>query len=100
PSIRHSISLQECGRAEIPCLSALADQQENRAARQAVESIAHDPYQAVIFQLSGGTSGVPKVIPKIQNEYLLMAKRGGEALGFRPEDVIFMPMPMMHNAAM
>ncbi len=100
PSIRHSLSLQESGHAEVPCLSALARQQEKQAARQAVESIIHDPFQVAIFQLSGGTSGVPKVIPKMQNEYLLLMERNIEALGMRSDDVIFMPMPMMHNAAM
>lgn len=100
PSIRHSFTLQNCGRVESPCLSALASLQDSETAMRAVDSVVHDPFQAAIFQLSGGTSGVPKVIPKIQNEYLLMARRGAEVLGFGSDDVVFMPMPMMHNAAM
>src|SRR5690606_12367808 len=62
--------------------------------------LPRDPFQVAVFQLSGGTSGVPKVIPRMKNEYLLNAQRGAEILGFRKEDVMFMPMPMMHNAAM
>ena len=100
PSIQHSLALHECGNDCVPSLSALASAQDIHAAKQAVDLVIHDPFQAVIFQLSGGTSGVPKVIPKMQNEYLLMASRGAEVLGFRSDDVIFMPMPMMHNAAM
>jgi len=65
-----------------------------------MQAIDHDPYQVAVFQLSGGTSGVAKVIPRMQNEYLLLAAKGAEILGMRAEDVIFMPMPMMHNAAM
>lgn len=75
----------------------------SNAAADAIDQMRqldHDPFQIAIFQLSGGTSGVPKVIPRAHNEYLLLASRGAEILGMNEQDVIFMPMPMMHNAAM
>ena len=65
-----------------------------------MRGVPRDPYQVAIFQLSGGTTGVPKVITRMQNEYLLNATLTVETLGYRADDVMFMPMPMIHNACM
>jgi hypothetical protein len=77
----------------------ISGEQDDRA-RAAVRAVPRDPYQVAVFQISGGTTGVPKVIPRMQNDYLLNAERTIEVMGFAPDDVLFMPMPMIHNAAM
>lgn len=74
--------------------------QDRDEALSLLRRVTHDPYQVAVFQLSGGTSGVPKVIPRMQNEYLLNITLGIKNLGFANNDVMFMPMPMMHNASM
>jgi non-ribosomal peptide synthetase component E (peptide arylation enzyme) len=94
------ISLRGPGREGVLRFEDLVAAQAAGSARARVRAVARDPFQVAVFQLSGGTSGVPKVIPRMQNEYLLNARRGAEILGFTPDDVVFMPMPMMHNAAM
>ena len=99
PSLEHVISLRGDTREGVVSLDSLLTDPSPISAEK-LAAITHDPFQVAIFQLSGGTSGVPKVIPRMQNEYLLLAKRGAEILGFQPDDVLFMPMPMMHNAAM
>ena len=53
-----------------------------------------------VFQLSGGTTGVPKIIPRLQNDFLLNARLTAQTLGYLKTDVMFMPMPMIHNACM
>ncbi len=100
PAMRHVISLRGQPRAGVLRFEDLVAAEDPAAARALVDGIERDPFQVAVFQLSGGTSGVPKVIPRIQNDYLLNARRGAEILGMRPDDVLFMPMPMMHNAAM
>ena len=100
PDMRHLISLRGQARDGVLRFEDLLAAQDAAAARQRVGAIARDAFQVAVFQLSGGTSGVPKVIPRLQNEYLLNARLGIEVLGFRSDDVMFMPMPMMHNAAM
>ncbi|MFO1426510.1 MAG: AMP-binding protein [Steroidobacteraceae bacterium] len=59
-----------------------------------------DPFQVAIFQLSGGTTSVPKIIPRMQNDYLLNAQLTARWLGYRNDDVMFIPMQIAHNAAM
>jgi non-ribosomal peptide synthetase component E (peptide arylation enzyme) len=98
--MRHLISLRSPARDGLRRFEDLVGTQEASSARARVGTIPRDAFQVAVFQLSGGTSGVPKVIPRMQNEYLLNARRGAEILGFTPQDVMFMPMPMMHNAAM
>jgi non-ribosomal peptide synthetase component E (peptide arylation enzyme) len=100
PQMRHVISLRGPVREGVLRFEDLVAAQAAGSARARVRAVARDPFQVAVFQLSGGTSGVPKVIPRMQNEYLLNARRGAEILGFTPDDVVFMPMPMMHNAAM
>lgn len=71
------------------------DQARDRLAR-----VQPDPYQVAVFQLSGGTTGVPKIIPRFHNEYLYNMRAVAQFNGYRSDDVLFMPLPMMHNLNM
>src|SRR5262249_5282624 len=53
-------------------LDALIDSQHVRWARPLVREAtgALDPFQVALLQLSGGTTGVSKLIPRLSNEYL------------------------------
>ena len=59
-----------------------------------------DPFQVAVFQLSGGTTGVPKIIPRFHNEYLYNMRAIADWLEYQPDDVLFMPQPMVHNLNM
>lgn len=100
PTIRHIVSIGGATRDGVADMAALIENQPLDTARTAVAAVPRDPYQVVIFQLSGGTTGVPKVIPRMQNDYLLNAQLTAGILGYRPDDVMFMQMPIIHNAAM
>lgn len=81
-------------------LASLIDGVSWQNARETLGEIVHDPYQAAVFQLSGGTTGVPKIIPRFQNEYLLNMQLVGEWNRYTQGDVLFMPTPLMHNMNM
>ncbi|MGE0215942.1 AMP-binding protein [Mycolicibacterium sp.] len=51
-----------------------------------------------LFQLSGGTTGLPKVAPRQHEEYVYNAKAWAHALGWGPDTVALYPLPLMHNA--
>ena len=59
-----------------------------------------DPYQVCMFQLSGGTSGTPKIIPRFHNEYVYASRSVARYFGFEETLVSFTPNPMMHNMPM
>ena len=100
PTIRHVVSIRGEPREGVLRFEDLIATERQPLAHERVRAVPRDPFQAGVFQLSGGTTGVPKVIPRTQNDYLLNATRTIEWLGFRADDVMFMPMPMIHNAAM
>jgi non-ribosomal peptide synthetase component E (peptide arylation enzyme) len=100
PTMRHVLSLRGAKRDGVVRIEDLIASNDAAASRDAVDAVPRDPFQVAIFQLSGGTTGVPKVIPRMQNDYLLNATLTRDILGYRSDDVMFMPMPMIHNACM
>jgi non-ribosomal peptide synthetase component E (peptide arylation enzyme) len=100
PSLRHVISVRGRSREGVLRFEDMVGGETAANGRRLIGEIQRDPYQAVIFQLSGGTTGLPKIIPRLQNEYLLNAQLTAQVLNFRQPDVIFNPMPMIHNACM
>ena len=58
-----------------------------------------DPYAPAIFQLSGGTTGIPKLIPRTHNDYYYNALRNSEICGFSKDTVYLVAIPMTHNFA-
>jgi 2,3-dihydroxybenzoate-AMP ligase len=100
PTLRHVISVRGRPQPGILRLEDLVTDSTLDSSREALESVERDPYQVGIFQLSGGTTNVPKVIPRMQNDYLLNAQLTAKWLGYQSGDVMFMPMPMIHNACM
>lgn len=79
-------------------LDALIARTDLAHARAVLSGVALDPFQVVVYQLSGGTTGVPKVIPRFANEYLHSARSILKYFGFDETLVTFTGNPMMHNA--
>lgn len=81
-------------------LDRLGDDIDPAQARSLVEGIqARLELQSLaVFQLSGGTTGVPKVIPCLQAPYWLYGASLARAMGWGPGDRIAFMMPIVHNA--
>ncbi len=59
-----------------------------------------DPEGVALFQLSGGTTGVPKVIPHSHVSYTSAARRWGRNLGWDERTVALHFLPVMHHAGL
>ena len=57
-----------------------------------------DPEQIAVFQLSGGTTGLPKVAPRMHEEYAYNARAWAQSRGWGSNDVVLYALPVMHNA--
>ncbi|SDF46756.1 Non-ribosomal peptide synthetase component E (peptide arylation enzyme) [Lentzea fradiae] len=68
-----------------------------RAEVDAVQDRIHHEDVAV-FQLSGGTTGTPKLIPRLHAEYWNNAVANSRALGRTPDSRIAHVLPLLHNA--
>jgi len=58
------------------------------------------PGDVALFQLSGGSTGVPKIIPRMHAEYLGSANSWSVRHSLGPDDVSLWALPLIHNAGM
>jgi non-ribosomal peptide synthetase component E (peptide arylation enzyme) len=59
-----------------------------------------NPCDVAALQLSGGSTGVPKVIPRHHGEYLAHTKAWCDHFGCAQADVGIWALPLLHNAGM
>ncbi|MFT4125519.1 MAG: AMP-binding protein [Gordonia sp. (in: high G+C Gram-positive bacteria)] len=69
----------------------------------AAEPIPHepaDPGALAFLQLSGGSTGVPKLIPRTHDDYLYSVRRSNEICGVDENTVFLATLPVAHNFPM
>jgi 2,3-dihydroxybenzoate---[aryl-carrier protein] ligase len=83
------------------CLSLPALQQliakPSRLAPSRLGEIKIDPTDPCIFQLSGGTTGIPKLIPRTHNDYAYNSKTAAPVCGVTADSVLLLALPIAHN---
>ena len=65
--------------------------------RSALRDIRIDPEDPCIFQLSGGTTGIPKLIPRTNNDYAYNSKVASQVTRVEPDSVLLLVLPIAHN---
>lgn len=65
--------------------------------RAALRDIRIDPEDPCIFQLSGGTTGIPKLIPRTSNDYAYNSKVAAEVTRVDGDSVLLLVLPIAHN---
>src|SRR5205085_11249538 len=55
------------------------------------------PTDPCIFQLSGGTTGIPKLIPRTHNDYAYNSKTAAPVCGVSRDSVLLLALPIAHN---
>jgi non-ribosomal peptide synthetase component E (peptide arylation enzyme) len=98
PTLRHVLVLGDDPRGI--AVEGLGRDVDAGAARKTVEEIQAgiDPDDVAVFQLSGGTTGVPKVIPRLHAEYWYNALAYAKSWGWSPETRVAHLIPIVHNA--
>jgi non-ribosomal peptide synthetase component E (peptide arylation enzyme) len=77
----------------------IEDEVEKEHAPDFLERLRPDSNDICIEQLSGGTTGLPKGIPKTHNEYICQWDYLGRAAGHTDESIALIVIPALHNAA-
>jgi 2,3-dihydroxybenzoate-AMP ligase len=62
-----------------------------------LEKISIDPEDPAVFQLSGGTTGIPKLIPRTHNDYIYNSKIASAVTGVGPDGIFLDVLPLAHN---
>jgi 2,3-dihydroxybenzoate-AMP ligase len=66
-------------------------------ARAIVAPYAPVPDDVAFFLLSGGTTGMPKLIPRTHDDYSYNLRASGEVCGFNADTVYLVSLPIAHN---
>ena len=88
PHLRHCVSL--------PRLEDLIHRKA-RAAPDELKAIRIDPADPCIFQLSGGTTGIPKLIPRTHNDYAYNSRTAAPVCAVTGDSVLLLALPIAHN---
>lgn len=59
-----------------------------------------DPGALAFLQLSGGSTGIPKLIPRTHDDYLYSVRRSNEICGVDADTVYMATLPVAHNFPM
>ncbi|MEJ1109472.1 MULTISPECIES: (2,3-dihydroxybenzoyl)adenylate synthase [unclassified Kribbella] len=96
PSLRHIITIG----AEVSSLETLGTDLSEAAIRARIDEAqgSTGPDDLVALQLSGGTTGVPKLIPRRHAEYWYNAAAYARRLGWTKETKVGHLIPVIHNA--
>ncbi len=56
-----------------------------------------DPTSPALLLLSGGTTGVPKLIPRTHNDYIYNSRAAAAVCDLQPDDRLLVVLPIAHN---
>jgi 2,3-dihydroxybenzoate-AMP ligase len=77
-------------------LGELIERRSQRSA-DALKNIRIDPEDPAVFQLSGGTTGIPKLIPRTHNDYVYNSRIASAVTGVGSDEVFLDVLPLAHN---
>jgi 2,3-dihydroxybenzoate-AMP ligase len=95
PALKHSFILGN-PRNGLTSLSELIGAPA-RLPLSALSAIKIEPDDPAIFQLSGGTTGIPKLIPRSNNDYAYNSKVAASVCGVKQDSVLLIVLPIAHN---
>ncbi|MGW2516461.1 (2,3-dihydroxybenzoyl)adenylate synthase [Streptomyces sp. NPDC001617] len=97
PTLRHVLVLGDKVADEAVDLGELCASPSTPADRAAVDAYRPDSRSIAVFLLSGGTTGLPKLIARTHDDYVYNARRSAEVCGFGADTVYFAALPLGHN---
>lgn len=100
PTLRHVLTAGAPAASPGTAIERLIDRADPILARKRVAAIqaSIDPDEIACFQLSGGTTGVPKIIPRLHAEYWYNGRAFAEASGWDDATRAAHIFPIIHNA--
>ena len=95
PTLRHVLVLGEPGAGQISLTDLLAD--DRGGGSEDLADRRPSPDDVALMLLSGGTTGLPKLIPRTHNDYVYNCRQSGATAGFNSSTVFLAVLPMAHN---
>jgi pyochelin biosynthesis protein PchD len=98
PSLRHLVVARSKNVVAETALETLIARTPIAYARKRLEAVHLGPRDVLTFQLSGGTTGVPKIIPRFHGEYLGHSAGWMRRYGITSSSRVIWSLPLLHNA--
>ena len=95
PHLKHGIVLGAAPDGFLS-LTGLIERPATRPASD-LDAIAIDPTDPALFLLSGGTTGIPKLIPRTHNDYAYNSEMAASVCAIEPDSVLLDVLPIGHN---
>jgi 2,3-dihydroxybenzoate-AMP ligase len=95
PSVRLGIVLGSAPEGFLSLRDLISREPKRRA--EELRSLRIAPTDPAIFQLSGGTTGVPKLIPRTHNDYAYNSRLATAVCAVTGESVLLLALPIAHN---
>ena len=77
-------------------LKELVERRSKRS-QDDLKKVVIDPEDPAVFQLSGGTTGIPKLIPRTHNDYVYNSKMAAAVTEVDPDKILLIVLPLAHN---
>ena len=94
PTLEHVFVSGEAAARQIP-LDALA--RAHPEPQRALRGMGPRPSEVALMLLSGGTTGLPKLIPRTHDDYVYNCKQCARVVGVDADAVFLAVLPMAHN---
>jgi 2,3-dihydroxybenzoate-AMP ligase len=96
PTLQRVFVLGEAREGEIS-LNALIASPADADDLAAIARIKLDPSDVALMLLSGGTTALPKLIPRTHNDYIYNFSQSARIAGFGSDTVLLLTLPLAHN---
>jgi 2,3-dihydroxybenzoate-AMP ligase len=101
PALDHVlVAAERVGAGSVDLRALCAPAEDAAAARRRVDGLAPGSRDVAVFLLSGGTTGLSKLIPRTHDDYVYNATRSAELCGFDARTVYLVVLPAGHNFAL
>jgi non-ribosomal peptide synthetase component E (peptide arylation enzyme) len=99
PTLQHRIVVRGGSSAQGVVFEEIGRGISLAEAREQLAAVRIGSEDVLEFQLSGGTTGIPKIIPRFHAEYIGYARAVARVYGYASSGSSIWNLPMVHNAA-
>ncbi|MGH9785271.1 MAG: (2,3-dihydroxybenzoyl)adenylate synthase [Terriglobia bacterium] len=98
PSLQYVVALGDGSQTGVHYLDPwLEEPIEKRFSSEILSQYSPDPFDVALFLLSGGTTGIPKLIPRTHADYLHNSRQCAEVLQWDSAVIFMIVIPAAHN---
>ncbi len=97
PTLAHVFAAGDPRAGQIALGPMLGEPVDEGAVRATLKRLRPDPSEVALMLLSGGTTALPKLIPRTHDDYVYNAEQCARVAGFSDNTIYMAVLPLAHN---